>query len=479
MLHSRERQSAAKHRRARPTKAASARDTALHVLYAIDVEHAYSDVALRQVLAQSRLDPRDRAFVTECVYGVVRWQGRLDWLLRHACKRPLETLSPWIRAALRLGTYQCLWMDRVPPWAAVHETVTQARRYGHQGTAGLVNGVLRSVLRQHHRYVLPDATTQPARHLAVAFSFPEWMVERWLQRYGWGRTKALCLANNRVAGVTLRTNTLRTTPGALAERLRQEGLRRVELSGLTPEGLRVQGTTQLDSLPSYHAGLFQVQDVGAMLVAPLCRVRPGLRVLDACAAPGGKTAHLAQLMRDTGWILASDVQVGRLRLLQSNLGRLGLTSVDLMAADASQPLPVGGGFDRILIDAPCSGLGVIRRHPDIKWRKSPADVSALATRQLRLLQSQYRLLAPDGILVYSVCSHEPEETHEVVARFLATHPELRLDAVEAELPVQPQAPSPTPGTLELTPEQWQTEGVFVARFRRCQTHATGERAYRA
>jgi 16S rRNA (cytosine967-C5)-methyltransferase len=479
LLNSRDRQSAARNHRARPAKTVSARDTALHILYAIDVEHAYSDVALRQVLAQSRLEQRDRAFVTECVYGVVRWQGRLDWLLRHACKRPLETLSPWIRAALRLGLYQCLWMDRVPQWAAVHETVALARRYGHQGTAGLVNGVLRTVLRQHRSYVLPDAATHPVQHLAVAFSFPEWLVERWLQRYGWVRTRALCMANNRVAGVTLRTNTLRTTPAALAERLRQEGLRRVEPSGLIPEGLEIRGTARLDHLPSYDAGLFQVQDVGAMLVAPLCRVRPGLRVLDACAAPGGKTTHLAQLMRDTGRILACDVHVGRLHMLQSNLGRLGLTSVDLIATDASQPVPARGGFDRILIDAPCSGLGAVRRHPDIKWRKSPVDVPALAALQLRLLQSQYRLLAPHGLLVYSVCSHEPEETHEVVARFLATHPELHLDAVEADLPVRPKVPSPTPGTLELTPEQWQTEGVFVARFRRRQAHAAEDGAYRA
>lgn len=457
---------AAQRRAGSPARVVSARETALHVLYAIEVEHAYADLALRQMLAQSRLDRRDRAFVTECVYGVVRWQGRLDWLLRHACKRPLETLSPWLRVILRLGLYQCLWMDRVPPWAAVHEAVTLARRYGHQGTARLANGVLRAVLRQHDRYVLPDAATQPTQHLAVAYAFPEWLVERWRQRYGWERTRALCAANNQAPGVTLRTNTLRTTRGALVERLRQEDLRHVELAGLAPEGVVVQGTAQLDSLPSYHAGLFQVQDLGAMLVGRLCQVRPGQRVLDACAAPGGKTTHLAQLMQDTGRILACDRQAGRLRMLRSNVRRLGLRSISAVVADASRPLPGRGVFDRILVDAPCSGLGVVRRHPDIKWRKTPGDLLVLQALQLQLLHSQCDLLAPDGCLVYSVCSHEPEETHAVVARFLALHPGLRLEALDAELPGPPQHASCTPGTFELTPEQWQTEGVFVARFRR-------------
>lgn len=447
------------------TKPPTARQTALQILYAIDTEQAYTDVALRQTLRRSLLDRRDRAFITECVYGVVRWRGRIDWLLGQVCRRPLESLTPWIRNTLRLGTYQCLWMQRVPHWAVVHETVDLARRFGHQGTARLVNGVLRTLMRQHNTYTPPDATSQPAAYLAVTFSHPQWLVERWLQRYGWKRTRALCDANNRPAGITLRANTLRTTPAALTERLYQEGLRHITSSCVGSPGLVVQGTDRLDTLGSYREGLFQVQDEGAMLVAPLCQIRSGQHVLDACAAPGGKTTHLAQLMHDAGRIVALDVRERRLRLLWDNMSRLRLSSMTPIVADATRPLPLRRKFDRLLVDAPCSGLGVLRRHPDIKWRKMFSDLARLQTIQLALLHNLQHYLALDGMMVYSVCSNEPEETHDVIRRFLAEHPRMRLEPIAPAFPRQLPGPSATAGTLDLTPDQLGTEGVFVARFR--------------
>ena len=450
----------------KPTVPPSPRQTALKILHAIDDDGAYTDVALRQALAKTDYCRRDRAFITECVYGTVRWQGRIDWLLQHVCRRPLLSLTPWIRNALRLGVYQCLWMDRVPLHAAVHETVRLSRHFGHAGTARLVNGVLRHLMRQHTDYRLPEAKTQPVTHLAIAYSHPEWMVERWLQRYGWERTTAICLANNRPGNVTLRTNTLRISPAQLAKQLAQEGVKSVQFAKLLPDALIVQGTERLDTLPSYRDGLFQIQDQAAMLVAPLCGPQPGQRVLDVCAAPGGKTTHLAHLMHDTGMLLACDVSPGRLRMLRHHVVRCNLSSIITVAIDATRTLPIQGKFDRILVDAPCSGLGVLRHHPDIKWRKSPDDFSALQATQLRLLHSQHRLLAPNGRMIYSVCSYEPEETHEVVAQFLAAHPDMQLDATVSDLPSPLIRHLQTSGVLELTPEQWQTDGVFVARFRR-------------
>src|SRR5215471_15740162 len=447
----------------------TARQTALQILHTLETQHAYTDMVLRQVLRHSALERRDRAFVTDCVYGVMRWQAKIDWLLEHVCRRPLEALTPWIRNALRLGVYQCLWMERVPHRAAVHETVALARRFGHQGTARFVNGVLRTLLREHTTYKLPDAATCPAAHLAVAFSHPQWLVERWLQRYGWERTQALCTANNWPAGITLRPNTLRITPEALAQRLQHEGLQHITPSRVVPEALIVQGADRLDTLPSYAEGLFQVQDQGAMLVASLCQARPGQCWLDVCAAPGGKATHLAQLMHDRGHILALDLQPGRVRLLRHNIRRLRLASVTALVADATCAPPVRGLCDGILVDAPCSGLGVLRRHPDIKWRKAASDLVALQAIQLQLLHIQHAWLAAHGVLVYSVCSNEPEETHEVVQHFLAAHPHMRLDTVAHELPQQPLWPAAIAGTLDLTPEQWGTEGVFVARFRRRET----------
>jgi len=444
----------------------SARQTALQILYAIDAKQAYTDVALRQTLRHSTLDRRDRAFITECVYGVVRWQGRIDWLLQHVCRRPLDSLTPWIRNTLRLGAYQCFWMQRVPQRAAVHESVNLARHYGHPGTARLVNGVLRSLLRQHTACRPPDAAAQPAEHLAIAYSHPRWLVERWLRRYGWERTRTLCEMNNRPPGITLRPNTLHTSRVALADRLQQEGLLHIASSTVSPQALIVQGSDRLDRLPSYINGLFQVQDEGAMLVAPLCQPEPGQQVLDACAAPGGKTTHLAQLMRDSGRIVALDSQPGRLKLLYSNMQRLRLSCIAPIVADATIELPVRQQFDRILVDAPCSGLGVLRRHPDIKWRKSVADLEERRGVQLRLLHQMQKSLARDGgLMVYSVCSNEPEETHDVVAQFLRDHPHMRLEAIEPSYPQPLPVPSATAGTLDLTPDQLGTEGVFVARFR--------------
>ena len=443
-----------------------ARPAALRVLHAIDEQQAYTDVALRQALNDGGLERRDRAFVTACVYGVVRWRGRIDWLLSQACNRPLESLTPWIRNILRLGTYQCLWMGGVPERAAVHSSVALARRFGHAGVAGLVNGVLRTVIRCHAGYSLPDPGTQPAVHLSLAHSHPQWLVERWLNRYGWERTRALCEENNRPRDVTLRVNTLRTTGQALASRLKKEGLRAVRVSGLVPDALVVRGTDRLDTLPSYLDGWFQVQDEGALLVAPLCRPRPGQRVLDACAAPGGKTTHLAQLMSDRGRILASDRQGGRLRLLAANARRLRVGSITCVASDGTAAPPWSGvDFHRILVDAPCSGLGVLGRHPDIKWRRSPGDLLHLQATQLELLERQRPCLAAGGLLVYSVCSNEPEETCEVVRIFLERHPDLVLDPLTVELPSALRQPCSRSLTLDLTPDQHGTEGAFTARFR--------------
>jgi len=447
----------------------SARQTALHILHTLETQHAYTDVILRQVLRQSTLERRDRAFVTDCVYGVMRWQGRIDWLLGQVCQRPLDTLTPWLRNALRLGVYQCLWMERVPQRAAVHTTVELARRFGHQGTARFANGVLRTLLRQYQTYTLPDATRAPVAHLAVAFSYPTWLIERWLQQYGWERTQALCAAHNVPGGVTLRPNTLRITATALAQRLQQEGIQHVMPSPIVPEALLVQGTDRLDQLPSYQEGLFQVQDQGAMLVAALCQAEPGQRWLDVCAAPGGKTTHLAQLMKDQGSILALDIHKGRLHLLQQNVRRLCVRSVTAVVADATEAPPIRHTCDGILVDAPCSGLGVLRRHPDIKWRKTAEDLAGLQAVQLSILHTQQAWLAPGGILVYSVCSHEPEETEQVVHRFLVQHPHMQLASVAPAVPHHLRAAVIAPGMLKVTPEQWGTEGVFVARFRRRET----------
>ena len=357
----------------------TARQTALQILHTLETQHAYTDVVLRQMLRHSTLERRDRAFVTDCVYGVMRWQAKIDWLLGHVCRRPLETLTPWIRNALRLGRVSmpvdgaraAREPQSMKPWHW-HGAI------GHQGTARFVNGVLRTLLREHTTYRLPDAATCPADAPGGGVL---------ASSNGWSSAGCNATAGNarrRCARQTIAPLALPCVPIRCASRQTPwPGASSTKVSSTSPRRLWplmaswCRGLDRLETLPSYAEGLFQVQDQGAMLVAPLCQARPGQRWLDVCAAPGGKTTHLAQLMLDTGQIVALDLQPGRVRLLHHNIRRLRLSSVTALVADATCAPPVHWLCDGILIDAPCSGFGVLRRHPDIKWRKTAADLVAL------------------------------------------------------------------------------------------------------
>jgi 16S rRNA (cytosine967-C5)-methyltransferase len=362
------------------------------------------------------LEKRDRAFLMEVVYGVLRHRDTLDWILHHFLKN-ISKLGAFTLNNLRIAVYQVLFM-RVPDWAVVNESVEIEKTSASgevRGKAPLVNAVVRNVLRQKGRFHLPLQCDGALTSIAINTSHPKWLVKRWLARFGEGEAAFLAAGNNAMPPMTIRANTLRTSREALLTLLAGRGVDAAP-TAFSPDGIVLHDVRSYQDL-SFARGLFIVQDEASQLVTYLLAPIPGERVLDACAAPGGKTTHIAQLMNDEGEILAVEKDPVRIRRLRENVETLGIRSVRIINADVID-LMNSGVFDRILLDAPCSATGVIRRNPDVKYRHSPRDLARFKEKQVELLGAVSRLLAEEGKLVYSVCSTEPEEGEDAVREFL-------------------------------------------------------------
>lgn len=447
-------------------KMTPARAVAIRALYRVNEEGGYANLLLPQMLAREGLSRKDRALATELVYGTLRWQKRLDWIIGAFSRRPLQQLDPWVRNILRLGAYQLCFLEGIPPHAAIYETVQLMKNYGHRGSVAFVNGVLRSILREGKKVQFPRAEEDPAAHLSVFYSHPQWLVERWLSRWGFAETKALLAANNQSPPLGIRVNTLKISPAGLKEQLQAEGFQ-VSSGRYFPEALVVENATSLGQLAAFRAGLFQVQDEASQLVAHVLAPRPGEKILDVCAAPGGKTTHIAQIMGDVGTICAGDIHSHKVDLIRENCRRLGIKSVRVVARDARKwGEDCQGAFHRVLVDAPCSGTGVLRRRPDARWRKRPADLEKLPALQLEILRGVAACVAAGGTLVYSTCSLEWEENQGVIQAFLQEEPSFSLVDLTPYLPPGLRASTAREGYIHLLPHQHGTDGFFVARMER-------------
>lgn len=441
-----------------------ARDLALDVLNRVEEQKSYSNLELRHVLDKADLSAADAGLVTELVYGTIQHKLTLDFVLSHFVGG--KKIQSWVRNLLRLSLYQIHYLDRIPERAAVHEAVEIAKRRGHQGISSMVNGVLRNVLRNPdvwERQPKGDAVEQ----LAVAYSHPQWLVRQWLKEYGEETTREICEANNRAPHSSVRVNRLKTTREQLIASLKEEG-HVVQPSPLSPDGILLAGGNAAGT-SWFKKGYCTVQDESSMLVASAVSPKPGMRVLDACAAPGGKTTHLAERMENRGEIVANDVHPHKRELIVHAAKRLGLDIIEPIVSDALDLPQKGlGQFDRILLDAPCSGFGVIRRKPDLKWNKTADDVKAIAQLQYQLLVQLSSMLAPDGLLVYSTCTIEPAENQEIVQRFVAEHPEFVLDDTLGEdlPPVVREKLDETGACLQILPHHFDSDGFFIARLRR-------------
>ena len=443
----------------------SVRRLASEILFKVDSRKAYADILLDQTLRIAALKERDRALLTELTYGTLRWRGSIDARLIGNLRRPLAQVDPHLRNLLRLTCYQLLYLDRVPEYAAVNEAVEIAKIYGGQKAAGFVNGVLRNFLREQHAPVpvAPDAT---AASLAVEYSHPEWLVQRWLEEFGAADAALLMRANNEKPPLVLRANLLKCKRDELIDRLYRSGVE-AKASSYSPQGVFLPAGGAVENLPGFSEGWFQVQGEASQLVGYLLSPLAGERILDACAAPGGKSTHIAELMHDAGEIISVDSSARGVEKIRQNVTRLGLKSVRALHADVTEENRESGGapFDRILVDAPCSGLGTLRAHPEIKWQRNEDDVRRLSGLQLRILNRVAGYLKHGGILVYSTCTLNDDENDHNTENFLANHPEFELQDAARYLPEM--AKHMVRGKyFQALPHRDNTDGFFAARMRR-------------
>jgi 16S rRNA (cytosine967-C5)-methyltransferase len=398
--------------------------------------HAFADAILHERLTEADFSHADRAFATELVYGVIRRRLTLDWVIERFANRPLEKLDAALRLILHVALYQLLFMNSVPDYAAVNEAVEAAKRRLHAGAATFANGLLRAVLRARSTLPYPPRSDDLVEHLAVVHSHPRWLVQRWINHLGPERTEAVCAVDNQPPPIVLRANRLKLSRDELIDRLRAEG---VDAQALEQDDAAVRiapPPRALDALEAYARGEFYVQDLTPMRVTRLLDPKPGERVLDLCAAPGGKTSHCAEIMDDSGRVVACDLNEKRLRLLEENMARLAITCVEIARCDARHlpDLIPPGSFDRVLLDVPCSNTGVLRRRVEARWRLKENDIASLADRQAELLEAAAPMPKPGGVLVYSTCSIEPEENDQLIRRFLSRHGDFTLDAETLVLP---------------------------------------------
>jgi len=409
--------------------------------------------------SRREFDGRDSAFILELVYGVLRNRSRLDWTLDRFSANPLGTTDIETRNILRLGAYQLLFLDKVPASAAVNTSTELAKQYGRK--SGYVNGLLRNLERNRNSLPHP-AYDEPARQLSVQYSHPEWLVRRWVARFGQERTEKLLIASNRPAPLVIRANALSTTRDELRQALAAEGAEARETT-FSSAGLELLSSPGLNNLAAFRDGRFLVQDEAAQLVGMMVAPKSGEAVLDACAAPGGKATHLAELMGNRGSVIALDRDAGRLNRVAENSTRLGTTIVRPMAGDAT--LYRETLFDKVLVDAPCSGLGVLRRHPDGRWTKGEKIVAERQAVQRKILANCAALLKPGGALVYATCTTEPEENEDLINAFIASgRDEFRIDDPRPYLPPSAGPLIGPEGFFRTFPDESSLDGFFGARM---------------
>lgn len=425
---------------------------------------------------------RDRALVMELVYGVLRRQEPIDWRLGAVLSKPLHRLPVIVQMLLRIGAYQVLFLDRIPASAAVNESVELAKVSAHQlgrDWSGLVNGVLRNLIRTPVPS-LPDPATHPAESLSIKYGVPVWLVVRWLHRMGMEQAESACRATSTVPDLTVRVNRCRLTREEFLKHVQEAGVA-ARPTAVSPMGVVVEKGQDVTSLPGFMAGDFYVEDEAAQLIPPILDPSPDEVVLDACAAPGGKATHLAELMGDRGMIIAVDQKASRLDLLRHNCLRLRMQSIVPVVGDVRKPAQwtrlssgdadqsdIPTSFDRILVDAPCSGLGVLRRHPEAKGRRENSSLTRHQKLQEHILESAARTLRPGGVLVYSTCSTETEETEEVVNRFCETSPGWTRESVAPWLPPVALQFVTAQGALSTLCNSLGMDGFYAVRLRKTE-----------
>jgi 16S rRNA (cytosine967-C5)-methyltransferase len=448
-----------------------ARKAAFEILNDLDQGHATLDNLLGEFNAETTsISRRDRALFQALVFGVLRWRGRLDFIINHFSRTRFDKIDSRVLNILRLALFQIIYLDRIPESAAVNTAVEIAKTTAAPWVVGFVNAVLRKAARDHQNLPFPSVEKNEIAATATAKSFPEWIIRRWIGRYGLEATATLCDTLNTIPAITIRTNRMKTSPQGLVKALASEA-EQVKRTSYSPDGITfVSPATAIPELGAFNAGWFQVQDEAAQLVSLLLNPQPGETVLDACAGFGGKTGHIAQLMRNEGSIAAIDIHGEKLLELESEMTRLGITIVTTSCRNLEQARIQDqlGPFDRILLDAPCSGIGVMRRNPDIKWRTTKKNLAKFKNKQVALLDNVSLLVKSSGVLVYAVCSPEPEENENVVNDFLINHREFVIDKGVDGLPDKLLSLQTANGWYKTFPHFSHMDGFSFVRLKRTQ-----------
>ncbi len=434
------------------------RGLAVKILNRIDRTDAYLDKLLEIELKTSELSSEDKSLLFEIVHGVIRWLGRIDWILNGFYKGQFSKCIPNVKNSMRVALYQILFLEKIPHYAAVNESVEFVKKLQGEKSANLTNAVLRNIIRNRNSIRYPDENEDTINYLSAYYSHPYWLVKRWLKRFGKKFTEELLIANNKRPKHTLRINKLKTNLQEMKNLLNEVGLSFTE-GKYIKDYLQLSSITNITNWEYFKKGYFSLQDESTGFPCILLDAKPGMKVLDLCAAPGGKTSFIADAMQNKGEIIALDKFESRIHLFNKNIERLGITNVKTIAKDALDFNEKG--FDRILADVPCTGFGTLTKKPDIKWKKDLSDIRKLSRLQLKLLTKASELVKVNGIIVYSTCTIEPEENIEVVKKFLNKHSNFELLNVKEEVDSSVLDEN---GCVQTYPNIHNFDGAFAAKI---------------
>lgn len=442
------------------------REIALKVLFDVNEKQAYSNISLNKHLEAYDLKKVEKSFITELVYGTIQWRLTIDWIIQKFSSVKLKKMSPWILNILRLGVYQIMYLDKVPESAACNESVNLAKKYGHSTTSRFVNAVLRNLVRNKENIEYPDREKDFENFLCIKYSHPEWMVKNWIKRFGNDFTEALLISNNKLPDFSIRVNTLKLTKAQLIEQFDQNNIEYMD-GKYIEDALILKNPSGISKMEVFKQGYFHIQDESSMLVGGILDPKPGELVMDVCSAPGGKATHLAQLMGNKGTVIARDIHKHKISIINDTAKRLG---IDIIKAEHFDATIVDENYlnrvDKVLVDAPCSGLGIINRKPDIKWSRTIEDKKGITEIQIKILKTAAEYVKGGGTLVYSTCTIEWEENEGIIKEFLKSNKEFYLEDLTPFIPSKIIKATAKEGYIQLLPSIDEIDGFFIARLKK-------------
>lgn len=440
------------------------REEALKIVIKVFDDKSFSNILIKNL--KQKYSPLDRSFITEIVYGTVKWKLKIDYIINTLSSIKVEKISASILNILRIGIYQISFMDKVPQSAAVNESVKLAKKYGNVGAAKYVNAILRNYCRKMDVINYPEKDSDIVKYLSVMNSYPEWIVKTLIDDFGKEFTEDYLSASNGIAPLSVRVNKLRADKNSLKESLSEKGIE-VSEGIYLDDALMLRGVSGIENLQEYKDGYLTVQDESSMIAARVLDPEPGQFVIDVCSAPGTKSTYFAELMKNEGRIISGDISESKLNLVKENCVRLGISIIETLKSDASKVMPeFVEKADRVLVDAPCSGLGIMRKKPEIRWNRAIADLNQIIEIQNSIINASSKYVKPGGVLVYSTCTVLKRENYELVSNFVSNNKEFTLEDIRGLIPDKLRKMNSEKGFVEFYPNIDGIDGFFIARLRK-------------